>query len=238
MPARLTSSSTKSSIRRQRAVLLALGKLKRSSLWLIHTMIKSRFSTGQYLPTWLLCSCIRMSQDSLDSLYILCCSLTAFEDAWPKMEKWFSKFGALKTVDASQDADDVFSKAEAILVETIKKVMPPLNIFTHYRKLKLVCILIIFFSIGSSQHHLRRTYSLWRSLSLRRKRNPRNQRSLQCVLSSHPPPSIGIPSELISQFIMSLTGAPCWTIWRRDRSIQAFLKEARIQRRLWQKIRI
>ena len=48
--------------------------------------------------------------------------MTAFQDSWPKMEKWFTKFGTLKKVDASQEAESVFLEVENILEDTVKKV--------------------------------------------------------------------------------------------------------------------
>ena len=48
--------------------------------------------------------------------------ITAFQDSWPKMEKWFTKFGTLKKVDAAQGAETVFLEVENILEDTVKKV--------------------------------------------------------------------------------------------------------------------
>jgi hypothetical protein len=38
------------------------------------------------------------------------------------MEKWMSKFGILKIIDASQDSEAVIAKAQEMLDETLKKV--------------------------------------------------------------------------------------------------------------------
>uniref|UniRef100_X1Z7B7 Calponin-homology (CH) domain-containing protein n=1 Tax=Capitella teleta TaxID=283909 RepID=X1Z7B7_CAPTE len=50
-----------------------------------------------------------------------CCScrLTTFQDSWPKMEKWFSKFGSLKIIDASQDSDVIFNEVQHAELLTI-----------------------------------------------------------------------------------------------------------------------
>ena len=48
--------------------------------------------------------------------------LTSFQDSWPKMEKWFTKYGCLKKVDASQEQHTVYLEVEHILEETLNKV--------------------------------------------------------------------------------------------------------------------
>lgn len=37
-----------------------------------------------------------------------CCRITGFLDAWPKLEKWYAKFGTLKVVDATQEEKTVY----------------------------------------------------------------------------------------------------------------------------------
>ncbi|XP_013409132.1 sperm flagellar protein 2 isoform X2 [Lingula anatina] len=49
--------------------------------------------------------------------------ITAFLDAWPKLEKWYSKFGSLKKVDATQDTEAVFLEVEAVMEETVNKLL-------------------------------------------------------------------------------------------------------------------
>ncbi len=43
-------------------------------------------------------------------------------DSWPRMEKWFNRFGILKTVEAGQDEDQVCLEVEQLLEETLDKV--------------------------------------------------------------------------------------------------------------------
>lgn len=43
-------------------------------------------------------------------------------DNWAKMEKWFSRFGTLKKVDAALDQQAVYFEVEKCLEDTIKKV--------------------------------------------------------------------------------------------------------------------
>lgn len=50
------------------------------------------------------------------------CRITSFLDSWPKMEKWFTKFGSLRKVDATQDANGLYLEAETIMEETVNKV--------------------------------------------------------------------------------------------------------------------
>ena len=51
------------------------------------------------------------------------CRITGFHDQWPKLEKWFVKFGTLKTVDASLEKDSVFLETEKILEDTLARVI-------------------------------------------------------------------------------------------------------------------
>ena len=48
--------------------------------------------------------------------------LTVFQDSWPKLEKWFTKYGLLKAVDATQNAETVYLEVEKILEDTLNKV--------------------------------------------------------------------------------------------------------------------
>ena len=48
--------------------------------------------------------------------------LTVFQDSWPRLEKWFTKYGLLKSVDATQGADTVYLEVEQILEDTLEKV--------------------------------------------------------------------------------------------------------------------
>ena len=48
------------------------------------------------------------------------------------MEKWFSKFGSLKVVDASQDQEAVFDLVQGYLEEAMKKVMTIIKSHSHY----------------------------------------------------------------------------------------------------------
>lgn len=48
--------------------------------------------------------------------------LTAFQDSWPKLQKWFNKFGTLKTVDGTQGEETVYLEIEKILEDIINKV--------------------------------------------------------------------------------------------------------------------
>ena len=50
------------------------------------------------------------------------CRLTTFQDQWPKLEKWYNKFGTLRKVDASQEPRTVLLEVESILEETLLKV--------------------------------------------------------------------------------------------------------------------
>ena len=48
--------------------------------------------------------------------------LTVFQDSWPRLEKWFTKYGLLKSVDATQGADTVYLEVEKIMEDTLEKV--------------------------------------------------------------------------------------------------------------------
>jgi hypothetical protein len=50
------------------------------------------------------------------------CRITGFLDAWPKIEKWFNKFGILKKVDATLAEDVLYLEVEKILEDTLKKL--------------------------------------------------------------------------------------------------------------------
>ncbi|ELU01924.1 hypothetical protein CAPTEDRAFT_210764 [Capitella teleta] len=60
--------------------------------------------------------------------------LTTFQDSWPKMEKWFSKFGSLKIIDASQDSDVIFNEVQVYLDEAMKKSSEELTYFQRWDK--------------------------------------------------------------------------------------------------------
>ncbi|XP_069125844.1 sperm flagellar protein 2-like isoform X2 [Argopecten irradians] len=48
--------------------------------------------------------------------------ITRYLDAWPKLEKWYVKFGTLTRVDASQGAHSVFLEVEKILEDTMNRL--------------------------------------------------------------------------------------------------------------------
>lgn len=48
--------------------------------------------------------------------------ITGFLDSWPKLEKWFTKFGSLQKVDATQEQKSVQLEVEKILEDTLNKV--------------------------------------------------------------------------------------------------------------------
>ena len=50
------------------------------------------------------------------------CRITSFHDSWPKMEKWFTRFGTLKKVDASDQENAVFLEVEKIMEDTLARV--------------------------------------------------------------------------------------------------------------------
>lgn len=60
-------------------------------------------------------------------------------DSWPKIEKWYNKFGVLAHVDASQGARSVYLEVEKILEDTLAKVK-------IYQKME-VCIICKYKSI-------------------------------------------------------------------------------------------
>jgi hypothetical protein len=55
--------------------------------------------------------------------YSLCyyhCRITAFQDTWPKLEKWFSgKQSILMRLNAEMSEDMLFRKVESILYEAM-----------------------------------------------------------------------------------------------------------------------
>lgn len=48
--------------------------------------------------------------------------ITGFLDAWPKLEKWFNKFGILKNIDATLAEDVLYLEVETVLEDTLKKL--------------------------------------------------------------------------------------------------------------------
>ncbi|XP_060552949.1 sperm flagellar protein 2-like isoform X2 [Ruditapes philippinarum] len=48
--------------------------------------------------------------------------VTGFLDNWPKLEKWFSKFGTLQKVDATQESRSVQLEVEKILEDTLNRL--------------------------------------------------------------------------------------------------------------------
>jgi len=48
--------------------------------------------------------------------------ITGFLDNWPKLEKWFTKFGILRKVDASLEDTPLYLETEHILEDTLDKV--------------------------------------------------------------------------------------------------------------------
>ncbi|XP_070194777.1 sperm flagellar protein 2-like isoform X3 [Littorina saxatilis] len=48
--------------------------------------------------------------------------ITTFHDSWPKLEKWFTRFGTLKRVDAMDNQEAVFLEVEKILEDTVAKI--------------------------------------------------------------------------------------------------------------------
>jgi len=55
-------------------------------------------------------------------LYGFVCRLTTFQDNWPKIEKWYSRFGTLKTVDGTLPKLTTYLEVETIMDETLKIV--------------------------------------------------------------------------------------------------------------------
>jgi len=58
---------------------------------------------------------------------MLCYRITGFLDSWPKLEKWFSKFGTLRRVDATLAQTSLKLEVEKILEETLNKVCDTCN---------------------------------------------------------------------------------------------------------------
>nr|XP_011414807.2 sperm flagellar protein 2 isoform X4 [Crassostrea gigas] len=48
--------------------------------------------------------------------------ITRYLDSWPKIEKWYNKFGVLTTVDAAQGMQTVYLEVEKILEDTLAKL--------------------------------------------------------------------------------------------------------------------
>ena len=48
--------------------------------------------------------------------------ITKFLDSWPKLEKWYAKFGTLARVDANDQVRSVYLEVEKQLEETLEKV--------------------------------------------------------------------------------------------------------------------
>ena len=60
---------------------------------------------------------------SVNFTFLFCLlRITGFLDSWPKLEKWFTKFGTLQRVDASQEQRTVALEVEKILEDTVNKV--------------------------------------------------------------------------------------------------------------------
>lgn len=51
--------------------------------------------------------------------------IVGFTDAWPKLEKWFSRFGILQQVDANTTQEELFDEVSALLNETYQKLVAP-----------------------------------------------------------------------------------------------------------------
>ncbi|XP_048580748.1 sperm flagellar protein 2 [Nematostella vectensis] len=51
--------------------------------------------------------------------------ITGFLDAWPKLEKWFSKFGILQKVNADKSQDDLYEEAAGLLNEAYQRLVAP-----------------------------------------------------------------------------------------------------------------
>ncbi|XP_063404210.1 sperm flagellar protein 2-like isoform X1 [Mytilus trossulus] len=49
--------------------------------------------------------------------------ITGFLDAWPKLEKWYAKFGTLKVVDATQEEKTVYLEVDRVLEDTLDKLL-------------------------------------------------------------------------------------------------------------------
>ncbi len=48
--------------------------------------------------------------------------LTTYQDNWPKIEKWYTRFGSLKTIDATLPKLTVYLEVENIMDETLQMV--------------------------------------------------------------------------------------------------------------------
>lgn len=48
--------------------------------------------------------------------------LTSFQDSWSKLGKWFTRFGTLKKVDASEMEDTLFLEVEKVLEDTLARL--------------------------------------------------------------------------------------------------------------------
>ncbi|XP_074612593.1 sperm flagellar protein 2-like [Acropora palmata] len=51
--------------------------------------------------------------------------IVGFAEAWPKLEKWFSKFGILQRVDANTSQEELYDEVSALLNETYQKLIAP-----------------------------------------------------------------------------------------------------------------
>ena len=63
--------------------------------------------------------------------YLNFCRLKAFNDAWPRLEKWYMQNDVLKSVDASLPQESSFLEFEKILEDTIKRVSAACQYITH-----------------------------------------------------------------------------------------------------------
>ena len=66
--------------------------------------------------------------------------ITGFLDHWGKLEKWFQRFGTLKSVDASLEKDALYYETEKILEDTIKHVGYLLNLLLFLFHLRTILI--------------------------------------------------------------------------------------------------
>ena len=48
--------------------------------------------------------------------------ITGFLDNWPKLEKWFTKFGILRKVDAALDETSLYLETEFVIEDTLDRV--------------------------------------------------------------------------------------------------------------------
>ncbi|XP_078353910.1 sperm flagellar protein 2-like [Oculina patagonica] len=51
--------------------------------------------------------------------------IVGFVDAWPKLEKWFTKFGIFQRVDANTGQEELYDEVSALLNETYQKLIAP-----------------------------------------------------------------------------------------------------------------